>query len=174
MILNGFTSRDRLFSLVIVLFLEGNQKFNEISKDADLGHGRFHVDDAIRGIMIQDRLGNSIVGLETAADDFVAGVIEAIFTQGTAAKALYHFIQIRADEVNHLYDVDGVVEEFGLLDVSGDAVEDEDFAVGMELVDHLHALDVLLPKFDRNFVGDELSLAGVFPEYAAHFTLQIE
>ncbi len=124
--------------------------------------------------MIQDRTGLAFVDFEPAANNFIAGVVETIFAQGAAAKALYHFIQIRADEVNDFHDVDGVVEELGLLDVSGDAVEDDKFTVGMELVDHLHALDVLLPEFDGDFVGDELSLAGVFPEYSAHFALEIE
>jgi hypothetical protein len=58
--------------------------------------------------------------------------------------------------------------------VPRDSVQDEDFAVGMELVYHLHPLDVLLPEPDGDFIGHKLSLARVLPKHAAHFALEIE
>ena len=44
----------------------------------------------------------------------------------------------------------------------------------MELADHLHAFDVLLPQADGEFIRHQLAAAGVFPEDPAHLALQIE
>src|SRR4051812_46650066 len=62
----------------------------------------------------------------------------------------------------------------GLRGSSGNSVEDEDFGFGMELVDELHALNVLAPDIDGKFVRHELPAGGVFPKESAGFALQVE
>src|SRR5205085_1451456 len=48
------------------------------------------------------------------------------------------------------------------------------FGIGAELIDQFHALDVLLPKLDGEFVRHQFAAAGVFLELAAHFAGEIE
>jgi len=47
------------------------------------------------------------------------------------------------------------------------AVEDENLCLGMELVDHLHSLDVLLPELDGKLIGDQFAAAGIVDELLA-------
>src|SRR5262249_28667125 len=81
---------------------------------------------------------------------------------------------VRTYEVDHLDHLDRVLEQLGLLHVARDAVEHEQLSLGMELIDHFHPLDVVLPHVHRELIRHQLAAAGVFPEDPAHLALEVQ
>src|SRR4051794_24176959 len=99
-------------SVPVVHFLQGHQHVDNCVQDANLRLGGFDGDHFFRRVTLQDGLGLFHVNLEPAADDFVAGVVHAVFLQSTAAKSLDHLGLIR-NQVDDLQHVQGVFEELG-------------------------------------------------------------
>ncbi len=106
-------------------------------------------------------------------DDGVIGIVDAVFLKGAAFEALDHFLEVGL-EVDDADDVDGVLKQAGLLDAARHAVENEQFGVRVELVDHFHAADVLAPDVEGKLVGHEFAAAGVSPDKPAGLGLEVE
>lgn len=104
------------------------------------------------------------VDLESAADDVLLGVVGAFFAEGAALEPLDHGVLIDAVEVHEGEDVGVELEESALGEVARDAVEDEELGVGSVLLTRFLGLDVLLPEFDGEGVGDEFAACGVLAE----------
>lgn len=113
---------------------------------------------------LEDGGGFLSVDLETSSDDVFLCVVGAFFAEGAALEAFDHGVLIDAVEVDEGEDVGVELEEPALGEVAGDAVEDEELGVGAVLVAGLLGLDVLLPEFDGEGVGDELASGGVLAE----------
>src|SRR5439155_22194697 len=77
-------------------------------------------------------------------------------------------------QMNDLEDIQRILQQLRLLHVARNAVENKNFAGRMELVDHFHSLDVLLPELHGKFVGHELATRRIFPGDPAHFRAQIQ
>ena len=129
----------------------------------------FGIDDVdeFAAVEFEDGGGLAFVGFKPLADDGELGVVEAIFAKGAALEALNHLVDVIAAEVEDGEDIEAVLENAGLVEVAGDAVEDEDVAIGMELAGAGGVIDGLAPEGDGGFIRDEQAAAGVFDELAA-------
>src|SRR5713101_2982161 len=67
-----------------------------------------------------------------------------------------------------------LIHDFGLADVSRNAVEDENIDVRLEFVPIYRCIDRLLPQFNCDIIRDELTLAGVFQKRLANFGARID
>lgn len=123
--------------------------------------GGINVGDQIIGIIIKQRLGFVLIGLEPPGDHFVAGVVETVFLEGAFAKPAVKFLTVWAGKVEDLEDFDVVLEDFCLLNIARNAVEDEEIDVWFEKVAVFAALNVGFPQFHREVVRDEFATGGV-------------
>ncbi|MDB6067141.1 MAG: hypothetical protein JWR26_3349 [Pedosphaera sp.] len=101
------------------------------------------------------------------ANDLKVGVVETVFAESAALEAFDELVHVCAAEIEYGADVEGIMEHFGLVDVTGDAVEDKGVLVRIEAAAALAVFDELAPKVHGGFVGDEFATAGVFDENAA-------
>jgi len=125
-------------------------------------------------VEIEDGLGGFFVGGYALGEDFIGGVVEAVFLKGALAHAGVEFVAIWAGDVEDLKDVDVFFHEFCLTNVARDTVEDEEIDVGLEFVGVYFGIDLGFPKANGDFIGDELTGAGVFEKFLADFGAGVE
>src|SRR5581483_7815738 len=152
--------------------------FVDVTQDVVEHGGRFLggidlVHEAL-AVELQHRLGFALVGFEAVLDDREIGVIEAVLAERAALEALHQLVHVGAVEINDRADVKGVIEHLRLMDIAGNAVEDERVLLGMKVMGLDHVIDELAPELDGGFVGDELAAAGVFDENPADRALDRE
>ena len=116
-----------MFVVAVMLFLQRDQNLHQLAQYADLRHRRLDADDPVRRVIIQYRTRVALVNFQTAVNHLVAGIVETVFLQRPATQTFHHFAQVRADQVNDLHHLDGLIQKLGLFEVSRDAVQDEDF-----------------------------------------------
>ena len=137
-------------------------------------HRGINAGDFFGRVIIEHRLGLHIVNHQPFLNHVVIGIIKPIFLQGPTAESFDHLGQIRTLEVDDFDDIERVIQKSGLLDVARDAIENQHLRQRAELLDHLHPLDVLLPEFDGEFIGNKLAPAGILPENSTHLAAEIE
>lgn len=148
-------------------FGEGDDFAEDVMEDAGGGLAGVDFGDEGGGVVLEDGFGLGLVGGEAFLDDGVAGVVEAVVFEGAFAEAAGEFGAVGAGEVEDLEDLDVLLHVAGLLDVAGDAIEDEEVDLGFELVGFDTVFDVGLPELDGEVIGYELAAAGVFDEFLA-------
>ena len=71
-------------------------------------------------------------------------------------------------------DVDHVLHDFCLIDISWNAVKHESIDIRFEFVSFDRSVDGFFPKLHRNLVGYELAFAGVFEKGLAYCCPRID
>ena len=114
------------------------------------------------------------ISVEPSLDHLLIGVIEPVIFQGALFQAYEKRFAIRAGEMEDFLDVDHVLHDFRLTDISGNAVKHESIDIGLEFVSLDRGVDGFFPKLDRDLVGHELAFAGVFEKGHAYFCPRID
>jgi hypothetical protein len=131
-------------------------------------------DDFVISVEFEDGAGFFFVDGEAFLDDFVTGVVDAVFFEGAAAHAFDEFLAVGAGEVEDFADIEVVLQELGLVEIAREAVEDEVVDFRFEAAEGGHVVDVMLPEVQDDFIGDELATAGVFHEGFAYFGAEVD
>ena len=141
-----------------------------------LGRGTHRVDAAHNRLRIEveHRPRLVVIDLETLADDFFVGVVDAVFLERAAAHARHHRLDVGALEMQHREDLEMLVEMLGLVDIAGNAVKNQQIDIG--LVDRKHRLrvHVLPPHFDGESVGHQFAARRVGHEFLSELRRHVE
>lgn len=155
--------------------LRGLVDVGEDVADDEVGRlARLDVDDQLRAVEIEHRLRLVFVRDLALANRLIVGVVDAVFLERAALDAVVKLLLVGAGEVDHLLNVEAVGEHARLVAIARDAVEHEAVGLGLETSGGDELLDLLRPEVDRDVVGDERALAGVFEEGHADRTGEIE
>jgi len=119
------------------------------------------VGDQLLAVEVEDGRGFFHVNFLATFDHFDVDIVETILFQRPALQAVVNLVFVRAFEMENTADVEAVAEDLGLVDIAGNAIEDEEVDVGLETASLDHAVNLVGPEADRNIVGDQLAFTGI-------------
>src|SRR5437868_10264014 len=130
--------------------------------------------DAFLRVVGQHRARFSFISVEPFLDHLLVGVVEPVIFQSALFQTQEQRFAIRTSEMEDFSDVDHVLHDFCLTDISRNAIKHESIDIGFKFVTFDRSIDGFLPKLHRNLVGHELAFAGVVEEGFAYFCSRID
>ena len=125
-------------------------------------------------VKLENGLGFLLVDAEALLDDFLVDIVEALFLEGPALEAVVDFALVLTLEVKDAADIDRGGEDFGLVGITGDAVEHEELDVGLETSRLNHGIDLRRPEVDGQVIGNELPLAAILEKSLAELGTDVD
>lgn len=128
----------------------------------------------LRAVKIEDGLGFFLVHFLAAFDHLDIDVVEPVFFERSALEAIIDLGLVRALKMENAAHVEAGTEDLGLVDITGNAIEDEEVDIGFESTGLDHGIDLIGPKPDGNIVRDELAFAGILQEGLAEIRTHVD
>src|SRR5689334_18149201 len=130
--------------------------------------------DAFLRVVGQHRARFSFINVEPFLNDLLIGVIESVIFQGALFQAHKQRFAIRTSEMKDFSDVDHVLHDFCLADISWNAIQHESIDIGFEFVRFDRSVDSFFPKLYRDLVRHELPFARIFEKGLAYVCPRID
>ena len=122
---------------------------------------RAEAGDQLIGVVLEELEGVSLVDLHAGVEDVGIHVVGPLFDEGAPLEALDELLNLLDLEDDDLLDLEVAVEEVGLSEGAGDAVEEEELLGGEVAIGGDEAVDVVVPDLDGHLVGEEEAFACV-------------
>lgn len=123
-------------------------------------------DRQIRSVEVQQRLRLAFISVQPTPNHFLVGVVEAVVFQRPLLQTRNHLLTVRAAEMKNPLHLDDLFHQFGLSNVSRDAVEHEVVNVRFERMRLDSMFNARFPELNGDLIGHELALAGILKKRA--------
>lgn len=143
------------------LLLDGEHVFQDMAKHFAGKPDGINVAEQFGGIEIEYRCRFRLVDFEAVADHRLVGVVGSSLLAGTVQDSLHQRLEVVSGQVQYKFDVDIAGDHFALCGVSGDAVQQQDLASGVERAVVDPGGKLFAPQRYGEVVGDEVSTGGV-------------
>jgi hypothetical protein len=125
-------------------------------------------------VKLKDGHGLFHVNFLAALNHFDINIIEPVLLEGATLEAVVDLGFVRALQMEDAADVEFIAEDLRLVDVAGNAIENEEIDVGFEASGLHHAIDLIGPKADRNIVRNQLAFARILQKSLAEIGADID
>ena len=112
--------------------------------------------------MIEQFRSISLIHFHSSSEHICIEIIRSLLNDRTPLDSLDHHVDILDLENDDLGDLHVLFKQIGLAERSGDPVEEQELLGRKIAVCGDESMDVMVPDFDRDLVGDEESFSGVF------------